>query len=150
MHKESLQNYATGLPHQRKQKCSRPCLPTTPTQLQARGFGCFSKYSQNLPLLWEKKKEQWFTSRYLHETDTRRTGDPVPAVLPGATTQPSCLRFAEVCQMGISPESCVKVGWCLMTSFIIKGLKGYHNSSLNSTHTSNSIHPRNIIHTMLV
>ena len=55
-------------------------------------------------------------------------GDPVPAVLPGATQQPPCLRFAEgppptpirpiffgyakknLSSMGNSPGSCVKVG----------------------------------------
>ena len=72
MHKVSLWNYnATGLPHQRKQKCQRTCLQTRPTRPQARGFGRFSKSGQNLPLLWGEKKEQQFTSKHLHETGTR-------------------------------------------------------------------------------
>ena len=47
------------------------------------------------PSVREKRKSSGFTSRYLHETGTRGAGDPVPAVLPGATQQPPCLRFAE-------------------------------------------------------
>ena len=88
MHKVSLQNYATGLPHQRGLEWHGPRLSTMPTRSQARRFDRFSKSGQNLLLLWGKKKEQWFTSRYLHETGTRRGWDPVPAVLPGATQQP--------------------------------------------------------------
>ena len=83
--------YATVLPHQRKQKCWRPhplcykhvVLPTSPNPARI------------CPFCEGKKKEQRFTSRYLHETGTRGAGDPVPAVLPGATQQPPCLRFAE-------------------------------------------------------
>ena len=74
INKVSLQNYATALPHQRGQKCRRTRSPTMPTRLQACDFGRFSKSGQNLPLLWGKKKEQRFTSRYLHETDIRGLG----------------------------------------------------------------------------
>ena len=66
-------------------------------------------------------------------------GDPVPAVLPGATPQPPCLRFAEgppptpIRPIFLAtpkkpifnrkfPRKLRQVGRCLKTSFVIKGL----------------------------
>ena len=70
MHKVSLKNYTTGLPHQ---KCPRPRPLAVLTWSQACSFGRFSKSSS----FYEgKKKEQRFTSRYPHKTGTRKAGDP--------------------------------------------------------------------------
>ena len=91
MHKVSLQNYVTGLPHQRGLEWHGP----RPLSLKHAGLTASPNLARICPFCEGKRKEQQFTSRYLHETGTREAGDPIPAVFPGATTQPPCLRFAE-------------------------------------------------------
>ena len=95
MHKLSLQNYATVLPHQRRCKTWRPRPPATPTRLQMRFWLLLQIQPEFAPSI--REKEQQFTSRYLHETGTGGggAGDPTHAVLLGATTQPQWLCFAE-------------------------------------------------------
>ena len=55
MHMVSLQNYATGLPHQ-ETEITGPRPPTTPTQSQACGLGRFSKSGQNWAFCEGKRK----------------------------------------------------------------------------------------------
>ena len=90
MHKVSLQNYATGLPHQREQKWQWTRPPTTPTRSQAHGIGRFSKSGQNLPLLWGKKERACSNSLagICMKQAQGGFGDPETAVLPTAIPQP--------------------------------------------------------------
>ena len=92
MHKLSLENHATALPHKRGQQCLEHAQLVSKTHVCA--------FSPNwcwiCPFREGKRKEQRFTSRYTHETSIkgRRGGgarDPIPAVLPRTTTQPSLL-----------------------------------------------------------
>ena len=84
------------MPHQREDKCinhaHRPCQLGYKYTVLA----CSPNPARICPFCERKKKKQRFTSRYLHETGTGGggAGDPIPAVLPRATTQPPCLRFA--------------------------------------------------------
>ena len=57
MHKVSLQNYATGLPHQRELEWHGPRPPTTPTRSQARGFDQLLQIQPEFaPSVREKRK----------------------------------------------------------------------------------------------
>ena len=135
MHKVSLRNYATGLPHQREQKwqghAHRPrplCHKQVWLLLQIR--------PEFAPSVREKRNSNDLLAGICMKQAWGGAGDPVPAVLPGATLQPPCLHFAEgppptpihpiflampkrPILNGKFPRK-LRQSW--MTSFVIKGL----------------------------
>ena len=69
MHKLSLQNHATALPHQRGLQCCGQCLLDTPTNI----LFLLQIWVEFAPFVRENKEQQ-FTSRHLHEASTKGVG----------------------------------------------------------------------------
>ena len=66
---------------------------TMPTRSQTHGLGRFSKSGQNLPFCEGKKSSDSLAGICMKQAPGGGAGEPVPAVLLGATTQPPYLRF---------------------------------------------------------
>ena len=72
VHNVSLQSYM-------QQRCLARMLETTPTRFRARSLPASPNPARICPFWEGKKKEQRFTSRYLHEAGTRGgLGTPYP------------------------------------------------------------------------
>ena len=89
MHKVSLWNYATGLPHQRELKLQGHAHLPRPLGHKHAGLATSPNPAGICPFCEGKKKEQRFTSRHLHETGTRGDQGPHTCCFAGSHTAAS-------------------------------------------------------------